>query len=99
MDSRYSRRDVIVISGAAVVGSATALRLHPEPALAQDATPTADMLRAPEADPQRGGTVRTAWGATTSHYDLHQGASSAVLANLYDLLVQRNLADGLRTII
>ena len=99
MDSRYSRRDVIAISGAAVVGSATALRLHPEPALAQDATPTADMLRAPEADPQRGGTVRTAWGATTSHYDLHQGASSAVLANLYDLLVQRNLADGLRTII
>ena len=98
MDGRYSRRDVFAISGAVVLGGA-ALGHDVAPALAQAATPTPDTLRAPEPAPKRGGIVRTAWGATTAHYDLHQGASAAVLANVYDLLVMRNLADGLRTII
>ncbi|MBA2518249.1 MAG: ABC transporter substrate-binding protein [Chloroflexia bacterium] len=99
MGGRYSRRDVIAISGAVVLGGAAVTSLAPGRTFGQEATPTPDLLRAPEADPQRGGMVRTAWGATTAHYDLHQGASSAVLANVYDLLVMKNLADGLRTII
>ncbi|MDQ3695511.1 MAG: ABC transporter substrate-binding protein [Chloroflexota bacterium] len=99
MGDRYSRRDVLAISGAVALGGAAVTSLAPGRALAQEATPTPELLRAPEADPQRGGMVRTAWGATTAHYDLHQGASSAVLANVYDLLVMKNLADGLRTII
>ncbi|MDQ3411016.1 MAG: ABC transporter substrate-binding protein, partial [Chloroflexota bacterium] len=99
MGGRYSRRDVVAISGAVVLGGAAVTSLAPGRTFGQEATPTPDLLRAPEADPQRGGMVRTAWGATTAHYDLHQGASSAVLANVYDLLVMKNLADGLRTII
>ena len=54
---------------------------------------------APEPDPKRGGTLRLAYGVTTTSYDIHQGANVAVLTHLYDGLVTLNPLDGLQTII
>ena len=56
------------------------------------------MLR-PAGEPKRGGTLRTAFGVTTSHFDIHQGGSTSVLAHMYNNLVRRNLVDGLRTVV
>ncbi|MCA9859898.1 MAG: hypothetical protein KC438_09255, partial [Thermomicrobiales bacterium] len=69
--------------------------------LAGAQTPGADtgMLVAPEPNPKRGGTLRTAFGITTTSYDIHQGANAAVLTHLYDGLVRFNPLDGLQTII
>ncbi|MFG1422317.1 ABC transporter substrate-binding protein [Roseixanthobacter liquoris] len=77
------------IVGASVFGPAFAV----EPGKA-DST----LLRAPEPNPKRGGTFRTAFGATTAHNDIHQGGSYNILTQMYDGLVSRNLADGLQTI-
>ena len=53
------------------------------------ATPKAQgfLTRAPEPFPQRGGTMRTAFGVTMQHFDAHQGAGTHVLGHLYDGLV------------
>lgn len=53
----------------------------------------------PSGTPNRGGTLRTAFGVTTAHYDMHQGGSASVLCQVYSTLVRRNLVDGLRTVI
>ncbi|MYE53780.1 MAG: ABC transporter substrate-binding protein, partial [Chloroflexi bacterium] len=53
----------------------------------------------PEDGPKRGGTVRTAWGATTSNFDMHQGGNSNVLTQMYSNLVRRNPADGVKEIV
>jgi peptide/nickel transport system substrate-binding protein len=53
----------------------------------------------PSGTPKRGGTLRTAFGVTTAHYDMHQGGAAAVLCHLYNNLVRLNLVDGLRTVI
>ncbi len=53
----------------------------------------------PGGTPKRGGTLRTAFGVTTSNYDIHQGASSSVLTHLYNNLVRLSLVDGLQSII
>src|SRR5205823_7742955 len=50
-------------------------------------------------NPKKGGTLRIAFGVTTSNYDLQQGASSTVLTHLYSNLVRLNLVDGLKTIV
>ena len=55
---------------------------------------TGFLLKAPEDSPKRGGTIRTAWGATTSNFDMHQGGNSNVLTQMYSNLVRRNPADG-----
>ncbi len=74
------------------------------PAAAPTAVPTpeavagAGMMR-PEGNPVRGGTLRTAFGVTMSHFDAHQGGGTHVLSHMYNNLVRNNLVDGLRTII
>jgi len=57
------------------------------------------ILVAPEANPKRGGTLRTAFGVTTTSYDIHQGGNLYVLTQLYDGLIRFNPLDGLQTII
>lgn len=71
------------------------------PAAAENAAPASaegGMMR-PGGSPKHGGTLRTAFGITTAHYDIHQGASVSVLCMLYNNLVRNNLVDGLRTVI
>jgi peptide/nickel transport system substrate-binding protein len=57
------------------------------------------VLRPPEPNPKRGGTLRTAWSVTTAHFDIHQGGNSGVMQMMYNSLVRKNLADGLRTVV
>lgn len=57
------------------------------------------VLKSPDPNPKRGGTLRIAFGITTSNYDLQQGASSSVLCHLYSKLIALNLVDGLKTIV
>ena len=57
------------------------------------------MLVAPEPDPKRGGVLRTAFGVTTTSYDIYQGGNVAVLTHMYDGLVRFNPLDGLQSII
>jgi peptide/nickel transport system substrate-binding protein len=61
--------------------------------------PTLALSSAPDCPCKQGGTVRTAWGATTRHFDIQQGGSSNVLTQMYNNLVRANPSDGLRTII
>ena len=76
------------------------------PTAAEAAAPAAEttgtvengMMR-PSGTPKRGGTLRTAFGVTTAHYDVHQGGTSSILCQVYNTLVRRNLVDGLRTVI
>ncbi len=56
-------------------------------------------LASADPNPKKGGTLRIAFGVTTSNYDLQQGASSTVLTHLYSNLVRLNLVDGLKTIV
>ncbi len=65
------------------------------------ASPATDagILKAPEPNPKRGGTLRLAFGVTTSNYDMQQGATAAVLCHLYNQLVRLNPVDGLKTIV
>lgn len=56
------------------------------------------MMR-PSGTPKRGGTLRTAFGVTTAHYDIQQGGAAPVMCQIYNNLVRRNLVDGLRTVI
>ena len=56
--------------------------------------------RPPEADPKRGGVVRTGWPIAVQHFDLHQGAIAyGGMTMMYNNLVYWNAADGERTII
>lgn len=56
-------------------------------------------LMRPDGTPKRGGILRTAFGVTTSSFDIHQGAGPHILGHLYNNLVRNNLVDGLRTVI
>jgi ABC-type transport system substrate-binding protein len=71
--------------------------------LAQDdplaAAAETGLLVAPEPEPKRGGILRTAFGITTTSYDIYQGGNVAVLTHLYDGLVRFNPLDGLQSII
>ncbi|MEM7030461.1 MAG: ABC transporter substrate-binding protein [Chloroflexota bacterium] len=53
----------------------------------------------PAGSPKRGGKIRTAFGVTVSHFDIHQGGGPHVLGHMYNGLVRYNLVDGLRTIV
>ena len=56
------------------------------------------IMRAPEPNPKRGGNMKTAFGVTMTNFDVQQGAGAHVLGHLYNKVVTKNLADGLRTI-
>lgn len=72
----------------------------PVPAKAQvQEGETAGLMRPTDGTPRRGGTLRLCFGVTVPHYDIHQGASSAVLGHLYNNLIRYNLVDGLKTIV
>jgi peptide/nickel transport system substrate-binding protein len=58
-----------------------------------------ELMKAPEPNPKRGGILRTAWGATTAHYDIHQGGNNNILIQTYDGLIHKNLMTGLRGVV
>jgi peptide/nickel transport system substrate-binding protein len=87
-----NRREFLKVSGLGAAGSL----LRPRRAGAQATAPRG--MRAPEANPRRGGTLKAAFGVTTAHFDIHQGATTPVLCHLYNGLVTYNLGDGLKTI-
>ncbi len=58
-----------------------------------------EMLKAPEANPKRGGILKTAWGMSPTHFDIHQGGGCAGCNMMYDGLIMWNLADGYRSIL
>ena len=105
------RRSFLKLMAAGAAASALAACAAPTtseqaaPAAAPTAVPTpeadvsgAGMMR-PGGDPQRGGTLRTAFGVTMAHFDAHQGGGTHVLSHMYNNVVRNNLVDGLRTII
>jgi len=57
------------------------------------------MLKAPEESPKRGGILKTAWGMSPTHFDIHQGGGCAGCNMMYDGLIMWNLADGYRSIL
>lgn len=57
------------------------------------------VLKAPEENPKRGGILKTAWGMSPAHFDIHQGGGCAGCAMMYNGLVMWNLNDGYRSII
>ena len=77
----------------------------PVPAAAPTSAPAAaaatpgGVLASVDPNPKRGGTLRIAFGVTTSNYDLQQGASNSVLCHVYSTLVRLNPVDGLKTIV
>jgi peptide/nickel transport system substrate-binding protein len=69
------------------------------PTAAAGAASDAGVMTSPDPNPKRGGTLRLAFGVTTSNYDLQQGGSASVLCHFYNNLVRLNLVDGLKTIV
>lgn len=57
------------------------------------------VMKAPEENPKRGGTVTTAWGMAPTHFDLHQGGGCAGCGMIYNGLIMWNVADGYHTIV
>lgn len=96
-------------TGILVAACAPAAQTAPPPAppaapAAASSTPpapaaSAGLLRAPEANPKRGGTLRITGTATTTNFDLYQGATPPVLTHMYNTLVRKNPNDGLKTVI
>ena len=69
-------------------------------AVIDTSAPTGEwVLKAPEANPKRGGILKTAWGANPTHFDIHQGGGCAGCGMMYDGLVMWNIIDGYRTIV
>ncbi|MBV7330676.1 twin-arginine translocation signal domain-containing protein [Chloroflexi bacterium TSY] len=67
-------------------------------AVAESEAMEAGFMR-PEGTPKRSGIVKTAFGVTVAHFDIHQGGGAHVLGHMYNGLVRYDLTDGLRTII
>ena len=57
------------------------------------------VLRAAQANPKRGGIVKTAWGATAANFDLHAGGPVWVMGIAYNSLIRKNPNDGLNSVI
>ena len=68
-------------------------------AAAASASVAGTLMKAPEPNPKRGGTMRIATNVVTTSYDIHQGGSSTALCHAYNNLIRLNLVDGLKTII
>jgi len=107
----FSRRRFIQVLGASAgVGLLVACTPAAQPAadapadappefVAETAGTVEEGKMRPSGEPKRGGTLRTAFGVTTAHYDMHQGGSPSVLCHFYNNLVRLNLVDGLRSVI
>ncbi len=52
-------------------------------------------LKSPDPNPKSGGEVKTAWGATTKHYDVHQGGAPHILTSFYNKLIGLDPTRGL----
>ncbi|MBA2520755.1 MAG: ABC transporter substrate-binding protein [Chloroflexia bacterium] len=103
---RITRRDLakragvlgLALPALATLDHATATAvLAQEDILAQVAE--TGMLVALEPEAKRGGILRTAFGITTTSYDIYQGGNIAVLTHMYDGLIRFNPLDGLQSII
>ena len=83
----------------------------PSPTTAPAPTPTAapapapmamackiGCLTSPDPNPREGGAVRTAWGATTKHYDIHQGGAAHIMTSFYNKLFTLDPTKGLAEI-
>lgn len=69
-----------------------------QPTAAPAAKPVS--LRAPEANPKRGGVLRVAGPSTIPHWDVYAGIGWPMnVWHMYNGLVRLNLNDGLRTIV
>ncbi len=112
LDGRRSRRDLL--RHAAALGlSAAAMAELVKQADAKAGSPVAapsvqsaggtgtdtGLLRVSEPNPPRGGTLRTAFGVTTTSYDIWQGGTPQALTHMYNGLIRLNPFDGLQTII
>lgn len=102
-----SRRTFLQLAGVGLASGALLAACAPTAAPAPAATaaeagPPAsaeDGMMRPGGTPKRGGTLRAAFGVTTSSYDIQQGGSGTVLTHMYNNLVRFNLVDGLNSII
>ena len=55
-------------------------------------------LTSPDPNPKSGGTVKTAWGATTKHFDIHQGGAGHIMTSFYNKLFGLDPTVGLSKI-
>ncbi|MCC6169538.1 MAG: ABC transporter substrate-binding protein [Caldilineaceae bacterium] len=104
---------LLVMLVAAIAGCAPGAPAAPDQAAAPTATVPAVIeldtdaapmgadwvMKAPEENPKRGGTVTTAWGMAPTHFDLHQGGGCAGCGMMYNGLIMWNVADGYHTIV
>lgn len=94
---------VVAACGPGQTGGQAGFFELPEPVATSAPVAASEAMEAgfmrPAGAPKRGGILRTAFGVTTSHFDVHQGGSAAVLSHLYNNLVRYDLTDGLRTIV
>ena len=64
-------------------------------AVIDTSAPTGEVLmKSVDANPKRGGILKTAWGANPTHFDIHQGGGCAGCSMMYDGLVMWNLMDS-----
>ena len=59
---------------------------------------TVGCLASPDPNPKSGGTVKTAWGATTKHFDIHQGGAGHIMTSFYNKLIGLDPTVGLAEI-
>lgn len=55
-------------------------------------------LMSPDPNPKRGGEIKTAWGATTKHFDIHQGGAGHIMTSFYNKLFSLDPTVGLAEI-
>ena len=55
-------------------------------------------LTSPDPNPKSGGEIKTAWGATTKHYDIHQGGAGHIMTSFYNKLIGLDPTVGLAEI-
>ena len=59
---------------------------------------TIGCLMSPDPNPKRGGEIKTAWGATTKHFDIHQGGAGHIMTSFYNKLFSLDPTVGLAEI-
>ncbi len=96
-----SRRQLLKM-GAMLAGAGIGRSLLRADTLSAATTPTgakAGFVRPPEPNPKRGGVLRMAGPYSVPHFDVYQGALPLNMVHMYNGLVRKNPADGLRTIL